>query len=380
MLSVFRRHGDALFAGLFAAFWLSGVVGGDVPEGASDVTVFIVCGLLVTVPFAWRRRVPAATALVVWSAGTVLALLSTADLPIGFVLACLVAGYSLGAYAVRWRSWLALAVGLTALSIANVRHNDAGAAGLILTPIVFLVAPWAVGRLVTRLRAERSALRRLTLRLEREQRDVARASVLEERARIARELHDIVAHSISVMVVQAGAAEQFVDAGSRARAPLAAIRTTGQQALVEMRHLLGILRADDPTGLTLAPQPGLGNLEQLLETARGSGLALTVREQGEPSPLPPGIDVAAYRLVQESLSNIRKHACARSACLSLRYATSCLTIEITDDGDGGRSRTGQPGHGLIGMRERVALYGGRLECGPRGEGGWRVWAQLPLGT
>lgn len=380
MLSVFRRHGDALFAGLFAAFWLSGVVGGDVPEGASDVTVFIVCGLLVTVPFAWRRRVPAATALVVWSAGTVLALLSTADLPIGFVLACLVAGYSLAAYAVRWRAWLALAVGLTALSIANVRHNDAGAAGLILTPIVFLVAPWAVGRLVTRLRAERSALRRLTLRLEREQRDVARASVLEERARIARELHDIVAHSISVMVVQAGAAEQFVDAGSRARAPLAAIRTTGQQALVEMRHLLGILRADDPTGLTLAPQPGLGNLEQLLETARGSGLALTVREQGEPSPLPPGIDVAAYRLVQESLSNIRKHACARSACLSLRYATSCLTIEITDDGDGGRSRTGQPGHGLIGMRERVALYGGRLECGPRGEGGWRVWAQLPLGT
>ncbi|WP_375478625.1 sensor histidine kinase [uncultured Jatrophihabitans sp.] len=373
-----RTRRDELIAGAFTVLWLAGVVGGRVPDGRGDLVVFAVCGVLITVPLAWRRRAPVAVVLVVSSAALALAYSRSADLPIGMVIASLVAGYSLGAYARGRRSAAALIVALVLVAVANVRHNDAGVAGLILTPVVFLVVPWLVGRLVSRLLSERAALRRLSVQLEHEQREVARTSVLEERSRIARELHDIVAHSISVMVVQAGAAEQFIDPSSRARTALADIRTTGQQALVEMRHLLGILRTDDPDGSTLAPAPGLAGLEALAAAARQSGLGVTVAERGERPVLPPGVDVAAYRLVQESLSNIRKHARARTAAVTLDYRSTRLTIDVIDDGVGGVGGSGPVGHGLIGMRERVALYGGRLESGPRAEGGWRVTAELPV--
>jgi signal transduction histidine kinase len=377
-VSALRSHGDEIAAGVFALLWLTGVVSGPVPTGHRDLAVFAVCGLLLTVPLAWRRRAPQLVVLVVYGAGLAQAFLRSADLPIGFIVTSLVAGYSLGAYARGRRAWVTFAVVVVVIAITNLPHNDSGVGGVILTPVLFLVVPWALGRVVTRLTAERGALHRLTLQLEREQEDVARASVLEERARIARELHDIVAHSISVMVVQAGAAEQFTDATSRAREPLKAIRLTGQQALVEMRHLLGILRTDNDARLTLAPQPGLDNIESLVDAARSSGLNVTVTTQGEPVPLPPGVDVAAYRLVQESFSNVRKHARAQSATVTLNYEPSCLTIEVGDDGVGAPDGAGADGHGLIGMRERVSLYGGRLECGPRTGGGWRVWAQLPI--
>lgn len=373
-----RAFGDELFAAAFAVAWLSGVVSGGVPSGHWHLTVFAVCGLLITVPLSWRRTAPVLVALLVFAGATALAFLQSADLPIGVIVATLVASYSLGGYVGgRW-SWVTLAVVLGAITVANVPHNDAGVAGVILTPTVFVLVPWAGGRLVARLRNERGALRRLTYQLEREQLEVAQASVLQERARIARELHDIVAHSISVMVVQAGAAEQFVDPTSRGRAPLEAIRTTGQEALVEMRRLVGILRTDDRAQLSLAPQPGLGSLDALVDAARSSGLEVTIDVRGEPEPLSPGMDVAAYRLVQESFSNIRKHARARSAAVTLRYEPACLWIAVTDDGIGGRPGPTVDGHGLIGMRERVGLYGGRLSCGPRPEGGWQVLAQLPM--
>lgn len=373
-----RRYGDPIAAGVFALLWSTGVVSGPIPTGHRDLAVFAVCGLLLTVPLAWRRRAPQLTALVVYGAGLAQAFLRSADLPIGFVVTSLIAGYSLGAYARGRRAWITFAVVLVVIGVTNVPHNDSGVGGLILTPFVFFVVPWMIGRVVTRLTAERGALQRLTLQLEREQQDVARASVLEERARIARELHDIVAHSITVMVVQAGAAEQFIDVSSRAREPLEAIRLTGQQALVQMRHLLGVLRTDHDAGVTLAPQPGLDNIDSLVDAARLSGLNVTVDRKGEPVPLPPGVDVAAYRVVQESFSNVRKHSHARSAAVTLHYEPGCLTIEVGDDGIGGHDGAGADGHGLIGMRERVSLYGGRFECGPRTGGGWRVWAQLPL--
>lgn len=374
----FRRHLDDLAAGLFALLWLTGVVSGPVPADRRDLAVFAVCGLLVTVPLAWRRRAPMSVALVVYAAGLAQAYLRASDLPIGFLIATIVTAYSLGAFSpAGWRSRLTLAVVLIAVTVTDVPHNDSGLAGLVLTPALFLLLPWAAGRLVTRLRSERVALQRLTIRLEQEQEDVARASVVEERARIARELHDIVAHSISVMVVQAGAAEQFVDPSSPARQPLQSIRTTGQQALVEMRHLLGVLRTDD-TGMTLAPQPGLGSLDVLVDAARRSGLEVTVTVTGTQVPLPPGVDVAAYRLVQESFSNIRKHARAHCTTLTLGYERRCLMIDVADDGVGASPIASIGGHGLIGMRERVSLYGGRLESGPAPTGGWRVQAQLPL--
>lgn len=377
-LEPLRRHGDELAAGVFALLWLTGVVSGPIPRAHGDLAVFAAGGLLITVPFAWRRRAPELVALVVFAGGAALALLRTADLPIGFVVTALVAAYSLGAYTSGRRSLMTFAVSLAVVSVTNVPHNDSGVAGLVLTPTMFVAVPWGVGRLVARLRRERNALHRLSITLEREQRDVARASVLEERSRIARELHDIVAHSISVMIVQAGAAEQLVDPTSRARPPLAAIRSTGQQALVEMRHLLGILRTEESSSAVLAPQPGLANLDALVDAARSSGLDVTMRVHGEQVPVPPGIDVAAYRLVQESFSNVRKHAQAVSAAITLHYEPRCLKIDVTDDGVGAPDGAGAAGHGLIGMRERVLLYGGQLECGPRAGGGWRVRAQLPL--
>ena len=373
-----RAHADELFAVIFALLWLTGVVGGSVPSRRWDLTVFAVCGVLITAPFAWRRSAPVLVALVVYSAGTALAFSRSIDLPIGFVVASLVAGYSLGAYSRGRRSWVTLVVVLAEVGAANVPHNDSGIAGVILTPTAFLIVPWALGRLVARLRSERGTLHQMNVRLEVEQQEVARASVFEERSRIARELHDIVAHSISVMVIQAGAAEQFIDPASEARAPLAAIRTTGQEALVEMRHLLGILRTDDPEQLSLAPQPGMASLSSLVDAARQSGLEVPLTIEGQQVPLPPGVDIAAFRLIQESFSNVRKHSGARSVALTLRYEPSCLTIDVADDGVGAERLTVDPGHGLIGMRERVSLYGGKLECGPRAGGGWRVWARLPV--
>ncbi|WP_375503807.1 sensor histidine kinase [uncultured Jatrophihabitans sp.] len=371
-----RAHGDAIAAATLAVLWLTGLSSGHVPSTRWQLFSFTVCGVLMSVPFAWRRRAPVVTAGLTFAGGALYSLVVSHELPIAFVLTALLASYSLGAHAIGRTSWIAIVVVLAVVGVMNAPTNDAGVAGLFLTPLAFILVPWAVGRLVGRLRTERGALQRLTAQLEREQAEVARASVVEERARIARELHDIVAHSISVMVVQAGAAQQFVDPDGRAQAPLDAIRHTGQQALVEMRRLLGILRTEDGTATALAPQPGLGSLDALLDTSRTSGLTVSVEVHGDATPLPLGVDVAAFRLIQESLSNIRKHARADRADVTLSYTPTCLTLEVVDDGVS--TQSGPAGHGLIGMRERVSLYGGRLECGPRPEGGWRVRAQLPL--
>jgi signal transduction histidine kinase len=338
-----------------------------------------------TVPFAWRRSHPVAVPVTVYTAGAVEALFHSGDLPIGFVIAALLAAYSVAAHASLRAALVVLGYGLASLELATLLTSPEGLASALLTAPIFTVLPWGVGRLVARLSGQRRTLESLNLRLEHEREEMARTSVLEERSRIARELHDIVAHSISVMVIQAGAAEQFVVHDEGVREPLEAIRTTGQQALTEMRRLLGILRTDDAAALSLAPQPGLASLDTLVEQARRGGLDVTVTVEGEPVPLPPGMDVAAYRLVQESFSNVRRHARATSASVALRFARGCLAIDVLDDGVGGpvpvhgsAGPAGAGGHGLIGMRERVSLYGGQLDAGPRAEGGWRVRAELPL--
>ncbi len=252
----------------------------------------------------------------------------------------------------------------------------------LFTAVLFVSLPWALGRLVARLRSQRGVLSSLNISLEHDRDAAARTSVLEERSRIARELHDIIAHSITDMVVQAGAAEQLIDAGNGARAvlePLGAIRTTGQQALIEMRRLLGVLRTDDVNACGLAPQPSLVHLDALIEQARRDGIAVSLLVEGDPVALSPGVDIAAFRLVQESLSNVRKHARATNVQVILRFERDCLRIEVLDNGIGelANSHSG-PGHGLIGMRERVLLYGGTLHTGARDGAGWQVSALLPL--
>ncbi len=212
-----------------------------------------------------------------------------------------------------------------------------------------------------------------------------RRAVVEERLRIARELHDVVAHAMSVIAVQAGAGHHVTGAQpEEAGRALAAIETTTRGALVEMRRLLGVLRQDGQTSASLAPSPGLADLEALVTQVGKTGLPTRLRVDGDPRPLPAGVDLSAYRIIQEALTNVVNHADHPSlVTVAVRYEAAEVSVEVTDDGRGGSanagSRGGGTGHGLVGMRERVGLFGGRLVTGPRVEGGFRVAAHLPLG-
>jgi signal transduction histidine kinase len=213
-------------------------------------------------------------------------------------------------------------------------------------------------------------------RAERAERERATA-IAEERARIARELHDVVAHSVSVIVIQAQAA-QHADAAATGEA-LRSIESTGQQALTEMRRLLGLLRRDDEE-VAFAPQPSLRHLDHLATTVRQAGLPVELRVEGEPEPLPPGVDLSAFRIVQEALTNALKHAGPARALVEVRYLPGEIELEISDDGAGAPAAAHSGGHGLVGMRERVDVYGGVLESGRRPGGGYALKVRLPFAS
>jgi signal transduction histidine kinase len=248
----------------------------------------------------------------------------------------------------------------------------------------FLVAgAWLIGRLVARRSSQAADVTERLERLERE-RERQEAEVLaRERASIARELHDVIAHSVSVMVIQAGAAEQLLESNpAQARQSLLAVQELGRSTVGELRRMLGILR-DRPEELALNPQPGLAALPRLARQLGEAGLAVGLRTEGDPVALPPGVDLSAYRIVQEALTNTLRHARpgqARPAHAEVRlhYFVNAVELEIDDDG-GVASRGDGEGHGLIGMRERAALYGGTFSAGPCPEGGYRVRARLLLG-
>jgi signal transduction histidine kinase len=205
----------------------------------------------------------------------------------------------------------------------------------------------------------------------------ARTAVGEERARIARELHDVVGHSVSVMTVQASAVRRLLRPDQeREREALLVVERTGREALAEMRRMVGVLRRPEEAP-ALAPQPSLEHLDRLVEQVREAGLAVELRIEGEPAQLPPGVDLTAYRLVQEGLTNALKHAQASHAHVLVRYGDGEVELVITDDGRGDGHAKGT-GHGLVGMRERVSVYGGELDAGPRPEGGYALRARLPV--
>jgi signal transduction histidine kinase len=206
----------------------------------------------------------------------------------------------------------------------------------------------------------------------------ARAAADGERARIAREIHDVIAHSVSVMVIQAGGARLVMgDEPKRAQESLRSVERAGREALAEMRRLLGILGDGDLRAL--APQPGLANIAPLLAHARTAGVSADLHVDGDPIPVPPALDLCAYRIVQEALTNTIKHAAPAGASVEVRWEGSALELEISDDGRRGRAVNGTTGgHGITGMRERVALHSGTLEAGARPEGGFTVLARLPL--
>jgi signal transduction histidine kinase len=260
---------------------------------------------------------------------------------------------------------LTLVMGFTAMATDPDGINIAGVVffGLVVG------APWVAGRAIRHRRLNEE-------RLEQEKAD-AEAAIVEERTRIARELHDVVAHGISVMVLQArGGRRVIADDPGKARVAFDVIESTGHQALEEMRRLLGMLRASDEE-LALAPQPSLDQLDTLVEQVRSAGLPVEVAVEGEPGQLPPGVDLSAYRIVQEALTNALKHAGPARARVTVRYGEDELELEIADDGDGTGEGKGS-GHGLIGMRERVSVYGGDLQAGRRPEGGYALRARLPL--
>jgi signal transduction histidine kinase len=329
-----------------------------------------------TAPLLWRRRQPIAVVTIVLLA-VVAGALADGSGTDGFSLAvaAMVAVFGAGAYAGS-----APALGTAAVIIGGGwlwtyldPNSDGMDVGDFLYVAFLVLVPLLAGAAVQRRRSRESELEDLVVRRERERDELAVAAVAEERARIARELHDVVAHAISVIVLQARGA-RHAESAERDDA-LDAIESTGATALAEMRRLLHMLRADDED-LALAPQPSLAHLELLVSQVRDAGLPVDLRVEGERRELPPGVDVSAYRIVQEALTNALKHAGPAEARVWIRFQPDALELEIADTGTG--SSNGIGGHGLAGMRERVAVFGGELESGPRPGGGFTISARLPL--
>jgi signal transduction histidine kinase len=240
--------------------------------------------------------------------------------------------------------------------------------------VTFAVVTAVVTLLIRRVLGDRERRARVA---ERERDVAAREAVVEERARIARELHDVIAHHVSMIVMQAGAERRVLDgANASTREVLETVEQIGRSALTEMRRLLGMLRGDANEPLT--PQPGLDDVPTLVGQLREAGLPVELHVDGERRELPVGIELSAYRIVQEALTNALKHAGEARATVHVRYGSDSLELEIADDGAGGITRASGGGHGLVGMRERVALYGGRLDASRRAEGGFVVRVKLPI--
>ncbi|SOB85365.1 sensor histidine kinase [Streptomyces sp. 1331.2] len=340
---------------------------------------------LVPLPLALRRRHPLAVLWTVLPAALLVRHLSQ-DIAYGAGVAVVVAAYSAAAYGRRPRAVLLSLPAATAALVllfteAKLPHFPNGVIAVLVLVPVFAVAyelrMWR--RRVDEGRERLSAL-------EREQLAALDRAVELERARIARELHDVVTHNVSMMTIQAGAARKILDtAPDKAREAMAAVESGGRAAMTELRHVMGLLTIDsesgeDPAGgADLSPQPGLGRLDALVEGVRRAGLPVELSVRGERRAVPPGVELAAYRVVQEALTNTVKHAGGADAAVTVEYAPDHLRVDVTDTGGRptGAAATGD-GRGLLGLRERLAVYGGTLQTGPRPRGGYRVTALIPL--
>lgn len=382
---------DALLAAVVAAIPIAVWIVGDNPEPGVDwrqpdagLAVLIA---LTSAPLAWRRRRPL----------RVLALTVLAAFGMGIfqynhdfaLFGDLVALYTVGAHCSRTASRrviLGFAVLMGPMMWLGPLPEGAGyGGGEIAFAYLMYGVVWLVGDNLQTRRANVAALRERAERAEQDRREEARRAAEEERARIAREMHDVVAHSMGVMVVQAAGARRVLDRDpARAEQALEMIEQTGREALTEMRRMLGVLRSDDGGAAERVPQPSLAGLDDLVEECRAAGLAVAVRRRGEERPLPAGVDLAAFRIVQEALTNVRRHAGPAAAGVTITYAEGQVEVEVADNG---RGLGADPppagagaGHGLVGMRERAALYGGSVSAGPRPGGGFAVRARLPVGA
>ena len=349
--------------------------------GVQPLARVVIAGLLLiaTVALLWRRQRPLVPCVVLAVALAVQAAISSVDFNSpGTALAVVVALYSAGAHLPPSRA--AVGVGAVVIGLAARELRDLGAfernPGNEAFWWLVVLSTSGVGVAIRhRRRAQR--LGALAETLQQEGADQARRAVAEERERIARELHDVVAHGVSAVVVQAEAAEQLLATSpDRTRESLWTIQRLSREALNEMRQVLGILR-DGAEGQSRAPQPTLADLPALIDRDRDAGLPVRLDVVGAPRSLPPGLEVSAYRVVQEGLTNVRKHAGGAGAVVSVRYLPGALELEIVDDGPGVSAAGSERGHGLIGMRERVTFFGGEFSAAPREQGGFAVIANFP---
>ena len=380
---------DSLIAGALTSTSLVGVMNRlsvDLPEGAGEVTVHtldefgIALVMAQTAPLAWRRRAPVAVLSIITGALFLFSILGyfRSFAAFGFLIAL----YTVAAHRDRGISIPAgIAAGGVILLILLLGPEPLEPDALIATCLI-VGSAWFIGDAHRVRRGEFVQLEDRATRLERERGELAREAAAAERRVIARELHDVVAHNVSVIVAQASAAQRVSGTHPHeAIATLGGIERAGREALVEMRRLMGFLRTERRRSGGRTPQPGLDDLEALVIQAREAGVPIELRIEGVPQQLPPGLDLSAYRIVQEAVTNVLKHAGPATVRVTIRYLSSSIELTIDDDGSGADDLPTdvlRPRYGHLGMRERVALFGGTLTVGPRPVGGYRVAASLPL--
>jgi signal transduction histidine kinase len=371
--------GLALFASALAQIWLVDDPSAHGWGGPRWLSTAVAAAAIV--PISLVRRRPVEALAVSFCAGTVLNVVLTAPAEGAFqtFVAALVLAFGVGAHVEGRASAAAIGALLAATVVTGVavRVGQEYPSGEFVPILVWFGTTWLVGRFVRSWRLRAEELEVLARRLAEEQEARAREAVGVERLRIARELHDVIAHNVSVVSVQAAAAERVLEGEQPVvREALGSIQATARSTIDEMRRMLGVLRAIDEAG-RLAPLPGLADLDALAEQARAAGLSVDVRVEGTPPALPAGLELSAYRIIQEGLTNAIKHGGDSRAAVTVRYVPDALELEVVDDGSGNGSGGGT-GNGLAGIRERVGMFSGELEAGPRDGGGWRLRARLPL--
>ena len=336
--------------------------------------------LAIVLPLFARRRFPFGAPVAVGLAAAATSFVDRTVVPfdgVTFIVGC-AALFLVGSLRDPRQAVAGFAVGEGVLAV--VVHNDprSGVGNFVVASIIFTIV-WAIGFGVGRKSVEADEARQRAVRAEHEREEGALAAVVEERARNARELHDVVGHSVSVMTVQASGVRRLLrPEQEREREALLIVERTGREALAEMRRMVGVLRRPEEAP-ALAPQPSLEHLDRLVDQAREAGLPVELRVEGDAVELPAGVDLTAYRLVQEGLTNALKHARATRAEVLVSYGDGQIEVIVSDDGKGVGNGDGG-GHGLVGMRERVSVYGGELDAGPQQGGGYRLRAKLPLAS